>query len=225
MIPGEELQVSRSDGDTVIRLNAIGISRQVDPIIIEEVVSGIQVNVDAILEAGGIASINHPNYTWALDHETISRINGVSLLEVFNGEPAVNMYGAPGRESYEQIWDGVLSMGKLIFEVATDDSHDYSDFSPGLSNPGRGWVMVRAPQLTQEAIIEGLASGRFYASTGVALPELVVSQEDIYLVIEQDWDYIYTTTFTGHGGVTLAENVGLEAKYRYEEMRGMCARR
>ena len=53
MIPGEELHVSRSDGDTVIHLNAIGISKQVDPIIVKEVVSGIQVNVDAILEAGG----------------------------------------------------------------------------------------------------------------------------------------------------------------------------
>ena len=175
--------------------------------------SGIQTNVNTILDAGGIASINHPNYSWALDHETIARITGVSLVEVFNGEPAVNMYAAPGRENYEQIWDGVLSTGRLIYGVATDDAHNYLDFSLGLSNPGRGWVMVHAPHLTQEAIVKALASGSFYASTGVALPHLVLSQEAIYLEIEQDWDYLYTTTFTGHEGVTLAESVGLEAKY------------
>ena len=37
--------------------------------------------------------------------------------------------------------------------------------------------------------------GSFYASTGVALPQLVISQEAICLEIEQDWDYLYTTTF------------------------------
>ena len=73
--------------------------------------------------------------------------------------------------------------------------------------------MVRAAQLMEEAIVEALSSGNFYASTGVALPELDVSREKIHLKIEQDWDYVYTTTFTGQGGVTLAEDLGLGASY------------
>ncbi len=48
----------------------------------------------------------------------------------------------------------------------------------------------------------------------MALPQLEVSRENIHLRIEQDWDYIYTTTFTGRGGATLAEVVGLEASYQ-----------
>ena len=214
MIPGEEVVIRPSVEDTEVHINAIGIARQVEPIAAKELFPAIQANIDAVLAAGGIVSINHPNFSWALDHDIISRVTGASLLEVFNGEPSVNMYGAPGRPSYEEIWDGVLSAGKLMFGVATDDSHNYLDFSPGLSNPGRGWVMVCTAELTEESIIEALASGSFYASTGVALPQLEVSQEGIYLGIEQDWDYVYTTTFTGRGGVTLAENVGLEARYR-----------
>lgn len=124
------------------------------------------------------------------------------------------MYGAPGRPSNQQIWDDVLSGGGLIYGIATDDSHNYLDFSPALSNPGRGWVMVRAAHLTEQAIMEALSSGNFYASTGVALPQLEVSLEEIHLEIEQDWDYVYTTTFTGQEGATLAEEVGLEARYR-----------
>ena len=131
------------------------------------------------------------------------------------------MYGTSGRPSNEQIWDYVLSAGKLIFGVATDDSHNYLDFSPGLSNPGRGWVMVRAAQPTEEAIVEALSSGKFYASTGVALPQLEISRDNVHLKIEQDWDYVYTTTFTGQGGATLAEDVGLEASYRVRGDEGL----
>ena len=214
MIPGEEVVIRTSVEVAEVHINAIGISSQVEPISAKELFPAIQANVDAVLAAGGIASINHPNFNWALDHKIIGRVTGASLLEVFNGEPSVNMYGSPGRPSNEQIWDNVLSAGKLIFGVATDDAHNYLDFSPGLSNPGRGWVMVRAAQLTEKAMMEALSSGNFYASTGVALPQLEVSREKIHLKIEQDWDYVYTTAFTGQGGATLAEDVGLEADYR-----------
>ena len=173
----------------------------------------MQANVDAIVEAGGIASINHPNYGWAFDHREISRVEGASLLGVFNGHPAVNLFGAPDKPSYEEIWDGVLSAGRVIFGVATDDSHNYHDFAPWLSNPGRGWVMVRADELTQEAIVDGLASGRFYATTGVTLRRLECSAESIVLEIDQD-DFIHTTRFTGKDGVMLAESTGPSAEYR-----------
>ena len=214
LIPGEEIVIRPSDDDTEVHVNAIGISRQIEPIAAQGLLPSIQANVDSVLKSGGIASINHPNYGWALGHEIIICITGASLLEVFNGEPSANMYGAPGRPSNEQIWDNVLSAGTLMFGVATDDAHNYLDFSPGLSNPGRGWVMVRATQLTEEAMVEALSSGNFYASTGVALPQMEISQENVQLTIEQDWDYIYTTTFTGQGGATLAEDVGLVASYR-----------
>ena len=177
LIPGEELQVSLSGGDMVIHLNAIGISKQVDPIIVKEVTSGIQTNVNTILDAGGIASINHPNYSWALDHETIARITGVSLVEVFNGEPAVNMYAAPGRENYEQIWDGVLSTGRLIYGVATDDAHNYLDFSLGLSpNPpmdgartGEGGKGVTGAMIRARIRVDGRLAGGLQALLGAPM--------------------------------------------------------
>ena len=114
LIPGEEVLVRSPEIDTEVHINAIGISAQVEPIIAEDLLPAIQSNVDAVSAAGGITSINHPNFNWALDHDIISRVTGVSLLEVFNGEPSVNMYGVPGRPSNEQIWDNVLSAGKLI---------------------------------------------------------------------------------------------------------------
>ena len=213
MVPGEEVSVRIHGGETPVHINGIGISRIVEPIDAGDVVSTLQANVNAIVEAGGIASINHPNYQWAFDHQAISLVEGASLLEVFNGHPGANLFGAPDRPSCEEIWDGVLSAGRVIFGVATDDSHNYHDFAPWMSNPGRGWVMVQADELTQDAIVDGLASGRFYASTGVTLTRLECSPEGISLEIEQERDFIYTTRFTGKDGELLAEITGLTAEY------------
>ena len=177
MIPGEEVSVNAGTGAIPVHLN--GIPGKVSPgessigpstSDAGQVVPTIQANVDAIIDAGGIASINHPNYKWAFDHKVIRQVRGASLLEVFNGHPAVNVYGAPGKFSYEEIWDGVLSAGRAIYGVATDDSHRYHDFAPELSNPGRGWVVVRAQELSKEAIVDALASGEFYSYGGQTGP-------------------------------------------------------
>jgi hypothetical protein len=214
MIPGEEVSVRIHQGTVPIHIGGIGISREVEPTDAGEVVPTIQANVDAVLQAGGIASINHPNLGWAFDHEAISQVTGASLLEVFNGVPWTNTHGGTGLPGNEEIWDRVLSAGRAIFGVATDDSHHFRDFSHDRTNPGRGWVVVRATELSSDAIVDGLATGDFYSSTGVTLADLELSQDSISLKIEQDRQYAYTTTFTGRDGVALAREAGPEAIYR-----------
>ncbi|MEJ5298019.1 MAG: hypothetical protein WHZ52_08280, partial [Armatimonadota bacterium] len=49
--------------------------------------------------------------------------------------------------------------------------------------PGKGWVMVRARELTPQAIASALARGDFYASTGVELRELRVGRESLVLKV------------------------------------------
>ena len=213
MVPGEEVSLSIHEGRTPVHINAIGISRVVEPIDAREIVPTLQANVDAIIEAGGLASINHPNHKWAFDHEHIKQVEGATMVEIFNGHPAVNVQGAPGKPSYEEIWDGVLSSGRMIFGVATDDSHNYKDFHPTKSNPGRGWIVVQAEALEVEALLEGISHGRFYASTGVELADLDQSPEAISLRVATEMDFIYTTAFIGHGGQVLQESTGPDATY------------
>ena len=213
LIPGEEVSANIKDGTVPIHINGVGLSRVVEPIDAGEIVPTIQANVNAIRQAGGISSINHPNYKWAFDHTHLSLIEGLSLLEVFNGHPAVNVYGGPGKSSYEEIWDGVLSAGVVVFGVATDDSHNYHDFSPQKSNPGRGWVAVRATDLSRDAIVDALATGEFYASTGVTLKELEASADGVRLEIDPEPFRLYSTRFVGKDGRLLAEVAGTEAEY------------
>ena len=94
----------------------------------------------------------------------------------------------------------VLTAGRPIFGVAVDDSHHFQgDFKPSLANPGRGWVIVDAPALERDAVVEALEAGTFYSSTGVVLDELVITPDRIELAICQEWHMAYDTEFC-HAG-------------------------
>lgn len=213
MIPGEEISANIQNGTIPIHIGGIGISRVVEPIDTGHIISTLQANVDAIHQAGGISSINHPNYKWAFDHTHLTQVKGLNLLEIFNGHPASNLYGAEGKYTYDQIWDGVLSGGAMVFGVATDDAHNYHDFVPEKSNPGRGWVVVRAFELTQDAIVNALEAGEFYASTGVTLADLESTPEKIRVEVEPLPFRKYTTKFIGKNGRIVFEQSGIDAEY------------
>jgi len=214
MIPGEEVSIRIHNGTKAIHLGAVGITRLVEPIEAEDVVPTLQANVDAIRDAGGIAAINHPNFTWAFDHEAIHQVRGAHLLEIYNGHPWVNVYGAGGKPGYEEIWDRVLSSGLPIWGVATDDSHQFKgEFGPQRINPGRGWIMVKAARLDEESILNALRSGEFYASTGVILKKLELGESGISLKVCQDADSLYTIRIVGANNVTLKEAFGTETAY------------
>jgi len=217
LIPGEEVSLNLNNGTgiTAVHVNGIGIKGFVEPIDAVDVVSTLQANIDAVRNAGGIASINHPNYTWAFDHRHIVQVSGAALLEIFNGNTPVNTYGGAGHPSFEDIWDLVLSAARPIFGVAVDDSHHFKgDFKPSKANPGRGWVVLRAPRLEPYAIIEALETGNFYSSTGITLEELEADSHRIYLKVQQEWHFKYTTDFIGQGGKLLSQTYGTEASYR-----------
>ena len=217
MIPGEEVSARIMEGSVPIHLNGIGIDRVVEPINIDDVVATLQANVDAIVEAGGIAQLNHPNYEWAYDAEHVKQVVGASMLEIHNAHPAVNTYGAPGKMSTEQIWDAVLSSGVVIFGTATDDSHNYHDYAPHLSNPGRAWVVVNADELKVDAIVDGLATGNFYASTGIVLDDVEITDDAIELTIADERSAVMVTTFSGKDGVVLAEIEGDNPRYEFDD--------
>ena len=214
MIPGEEVSVRTENDTKAIHIGAVGITRLVEAIDAEEVVPTLQANVNAIRDAGGIAAINHPNFTWAFDHQAILQVRGAHLLEIYNGHPQVNVYGAGGKPGYEEIWDKVLSGGLPIWGVATDDAHHFAgEFGPLRPNPGRGWLMVRARRLDEESVLDALRAGEFYASTGVTLEAVEQGPDGMHLRVRQDGDALYTTRFVGADGVILKEVFGLEAFY------------
>lgn len=57
-------------------------------------------------------------------------------------------------------WDTLLRKGKRVWGVAADDCHG------GEGHNGRGFIMVKAPNLDDENILEAIRSGSFYSSRG-----------------------------------------------------------
>ena len=172
-------------------------------------------------EAGGVPVLCHPCWNWTFDHETILGLSGVAHFEVFNAAPDCNSYPNGGPSAPEQIWDRVLGEGVRLYGVATDDAHRHGSAHDGgrplnhLPLGGRGWVVIKAHELTRRSIREAFEAGRFYASTGIELADYRVTPEAISLRVKLWSHERITTEFIGAGGEVLDRQVGTDAAYRF----------
>ena len=211
LIPGEE--VTGRYGPVPTHLTAINLPRIVTPDTGGSVLETLQRNIDAIRAAGGVPLINHPNYRWALDRATLLQVQRVALFELYNGHPYVHNDGGGGTPSTEEQWDAMLSAGKRVYGVASDDAHHWKRWGREMVNPDRGWIYVRADRLDPSVITRAIEAGRFYASTGVQLDDVVVTPRSIEVRVRQDRDSRYRIEFIGDGGRVLARTDGLSARY------------
>jgi hypothetical protein len=149
------------------------------------------------------AHLNHPNFKWAITAEELMQIDHEQFFEVYNGHPTVNNPGDELHAGTERVWDIVLAerlghLGKpVMYGLATDDSHNYHSTVPKASLSGRGWVMVKAKELSANALVAAMEKGDFYASTGVELKALQSSDGRIALEIKAEAGIEYVVEFIG----------------------------
>ena len=188
--------------------------------------------VEEVQMAGGEMILNHPNYLWAVDIEDLFYVEELILFELFNGHPDAKNWGNEKKISTEQMWDELLTRGKKIYGVSSDDAHYFLSKDKSLSNPGRGWVMVNAADLSSESITEAMRRGQFYSSSGVFLKEL--KKEGDNLILEVDIEKSnneskkgdvygkissgnelpeWKIEFIGPKGIVLLEILGTKAKF------------
>jgi hypothetical protein len=129
----------------------------------------IQKHVDDTRQAGGTTILNHPNFQWALQAADMLPVKHLYMFELYNGHPDVHNDGDATHQSTEAIWDVLLTKGILMYAVASDDAHAFKTIAKKGSCPGRGFVMVHAPELTPNALTAAMLKGDFYASSGVIL--------------------------------------------------------
>jgi len=206
IISGEEISVSWSAGRHWI--NAFNLPEPVPP----QVSAGtsaeaIAQTVQAVnVRAGGrqvLASLDHPNFDWNARAEDIAEADDLQFMEIHTALNSAHSYGDPPRVGVERIWDVVLARrlsrnGKLLYGLATDDCHRYHEdtFGPD-ALPGRAWVMVRSDVLEPNAVIAAMTRGDFYASTGVALSNLQITERGIDLAVAPEDGVDYTIEFIG----------------------------
>jgi hypothetical protein len=207
LVHGEEITA----GD--VHVNALGIRATIPPVIGATVGETLQRNVDAALAGGGVASVNHPNFRWQVTSADLIALRHCRLLEVFNGGPETNNAGGRGRPSHDALWDAVLTADRRMHAIAVDDAHFFKVFGRPYSNPGRGWVHVRATSLSEATVLEALSDGDFYASSGVELADVSRGPREVAIEIVQQYDLAYRTTFIGRGGKVLDVVDGVEPRY------------
>jgi hypothetical protein len=209
-IKGEEI----SDRFRVhpIHLNGVNLVEKVEPQGGHSVSSVIQNNVNAVVAQGAkfgqpmLIHLNHPNFHYAVQAEDFFYLDhkpGEGFFEIYNGHPGVANDGDALHVSTERMWDIVLSkrLGELnrsvVYGMAVDDAHEYTAWGVGETNPGRGWIMVRAKNLSPNSIVAAMKRGDFYNSTGVTLKGLSFTDNSLSVTVDPRKNVQYTIEFVG----------------------------
>ncbi|MEZ5945123.1 MAG: hypothetical protein R3C18_27365 [Planctomycetaceae bacterium] len=207
LIQGEE--ISDQFHRHPIHMNAHNVPELLTPRGGESVREVIQNNVDAVRalrERTGepmFVHLNHPNFGYAVTAEDLFPIVGEKFFEVYNGHPGVHNSGDGQHASTERIWDIVLTKRlaeldlPVMYGLAVDDGHSYHKIPSRASEPGRGWVMVLANELTPAALVEAMENGKFYASSGVTLKRVESSSRELSVEVDVVGDETYTIEFIG----------------------------
>ena len=115
--------------------------------------------IDKVNDAGGIVIYAHPHWS-GHNVEDMMAVNGYLGMEVYNA--ICRQMVAKGLANVH--WDQVLNKGRIIPAIATDDIHKSDRI-------GLGWTMIKAPQLTTDAIMNALRNGSYYASAGPTIED------------------------------------------------------
>jgi hypothetical protein len=205
LVPAEE--ISHRYGKLPVHINGLNLRDTIKPIDGANVRETIRVNHRLVAEQAKktktrmLAFLNHPNFGWGVTAEDIALADEVRLFEVYNGHPSVRNEGDADHPPSERLWDIVLvlRLGKhglgVAYGLATDDAHGYHAQGVGKMNPGRGWVMVRAPYLSAEAVLRALDAGEFYSTTGVVLDDVKTTGGELALTIRPEPGVRYRTEF------------------------------
>jgi len=209
-IKGEEI-TDRFEAHPM-HMNGVNLVEFIAPQGGNSVADTIQNNLNAVVaqqekyQQPMVAHLNHPNFHYAQTAEDFFQIDhkpGDGFFEMYNGHSGVDNHGDELHISTERMWDIVLSkrLGEydrsVIYGVATDDAHDHMAWGEGMTNPGRGWMMVRSTHLTPNAITAAVKQGEFYNSTGVTLRSLTITDDRIELEIEPQDNAEYRIEFIG----------------------------
>ena len=130
--------------------------------------AGPQTLLDAIAAAGGVGFIAHPYWSCLVAHDMLGLRNCLGI-EVYNHGCELEI--AKGISSVH--WDDLLLRGERYVALGVDDGHwcgwDY----------GGGFTMIRAEELSREAILQALRNGDCYASMGPLIHDLQVTADGV----------------------------------------------
>ncbi len=135
--------------------------------------------IQELREGGNLCIYAHPAWSH-VRHEVLDALDGLFGLEIYNhGCEVESLCGYSDNWYDRQLWQK-----RNLFCLATDDSHQRALAKPGSDTSpdfGGGFVRVKAPELTAEAIHDALAAGYFYASQGPEINDFRIEGDEIVI--------------------------------------------
>ncbi|HCQ03935.1 MAG TPA: hypothetical protein DIT99_26040 [Candidatus Latescibacteria bacterium] len=123
--------------------------------------------IDWVNDQDGFSTLNHP--TWSgMSVDRLLELDRYHSIEIVNT-------GCIGHGSEFSLthWDELLRRGRLVWGLATDDSHSVWD-------RGLGWVEVYCDK-EESAVVQALKEGRFYATMGPAFEHIECDGDRIFI--------------------------------------------
>ncbi len=175
----------RSSSPT-FHLNLIAENEQVAPFEYDRDAANARYGVEVINELiakanemGYLVQYNHPR--WSLqDLRNFLPLKGLWGFEVFNTGCEREMLNGWADEEFMQM----LQYGYYTVPTVGDDNHNRYPFDHPRGDSFGGFSVIKAKELTYEAVIEAMKRGDCYATTGPMIHALYV--EDGVLHIETD---------------------------------------
>jgi hypothetical protein len=118
---------------------------------------------------GGLTILAHPHWTGNSFDDALHY--GFDGVEVYNH--VCRWLNGKGHGGVH--WSAMLSASPHTLAFACDDAH-VQPSHPGWNG---GWIMVRAPSLSREAVMSSIRSGRFYSSCGPVFRDITFDGERV----------------------------------------------
>lgn len=207
LVPGEEMTAGQSVHTNVINVREVikVLEGNTRGEILENQLRAVEAQ-SARLNVPMIAHLNHVNWSDGLTSEEVLGAPSLRFMEIYNGHPGTHPWGRAqdGMPPYDEHWDNIQStrlngdpQTPLLYGVATDDSHEYHRWGLGRTNPGRGWVMVYAEELSADALMRAMQAGLFYSTTGVLLDKIEKTDKELRVTVAAQDGVKYRTVFYG----------------------------
>lgn len=166
LLSGIEYDTKTTTKDGLFHIVGIGMHK--DPCLPHD--ATVQEMIDGIKREGGFAILAHP--AWSLNTpEQILPLQSIDATEIYNSVSGVHMSKRPDSSL---IVDMLGAAGRLYPLIGADDTHYYDNDAFG------AWIMVKADECTQDAILQALRRGDFYATQG---PEVHLRREGDEFVV------------------------------------------
>lgn len=186
---GAELHSGAMENGELWHILAVGLPADFTPanapgfLPVDDQETGPQIAARAV-QAGAFVAVAHPQWSGMTLADARS-IEAAHAVEIYNHGCAMGC----DRPDGFQIADLLLSEGRNLSMIATDDAH--------FSEPDHfgGWVMVKANENTPNALLAALKAGAFYASTGPALHNIHVQDGAIHV----ESSAVVSVIIQGHG--------------------------